>query len=709
MRAQVASVCCAFALLAGACSASDPTPEAELVPETTEAPADTTASTAPPSTTDAAQILSVDPEAFAKADELFAEMRAAFEANDFEPTPEIALQQFDIAFGTDLAGTPGAFPAAPIDSSDILQQIDQIWDEFSADEQQAIADRVRTEFEAAEFGGNGDSDFDDESAPGGSDPDGFRGPVGFASAPLRQPAPYNEVGAIFRDAHRNLIGKLGGAPLEYSWSIGDIADADPGERGHISIWAVQARPGFLGGLLDDLFDRSCPTVIYPVAGVGRAQLAAAVMHELFHCWSWTNGDRVGYISTPTWFQEGVATWAGSQYSPSGLGAGWWNVFASRETFSLYRESYAAIGFWSQLAELLGGEAELWDRIPDFNTAAGVGSDSNLFEFITASLSREQLATLAASALQQPAFGDIWEVSGNDVTTNGRSPLPLTVDSSTGFVSEAVSFARQKLIRYQISGGLVDDPWIIKLSTDGLVATRWSSGDEFTYVDEQTTNFCIGDACVCPDGSEPDIELVRLPGDATSVDVALTGGAASGAGTTMELAVLDGSCEEEEAEPIDLGDEDPGDLVGVYRAVPEAVAQMFREASTFGIGGDEGLDIAGASGDLLMTIRGDGTGRLDYNNVQIVFASGPLPEMTINGGGEFNYGLDGTFRVSGTDYELSITASALGSEPLTIGSADLPGGGGFSEFTVGFADSRLILDSLGGTSGEVFFPLVWIKQ
>ncbi len=376
---------------------------------------------------------------------------------------------------------------------------------------------------------------------------------------------------------------------------------------------------------------------------------------------------------------------------------------------LYRESYAAIGFWSQLAELLGGEAELWDRIPAFNTSAGLGNDSNLFEFITASLSRSELATLAASALQQPAYGSVWEVSGNDVTTSGRTPVPLTVDSTTGFVSEAVSFARQQLVQYQISADLTDDPWVIKLSTDGLVATRWSSGDEFTYIDEQTTTFCIGDACLCPDESELDLEVTRLPGDATSLDVALTGSASDGAGTTMEFVVLDENCEEEESEPVDLGDADPGDVVGTYRAQGESIAQMFREASLFGVGSEEGLDIAGASGDLLMTLRPDGTGRLDYNGVQVVFTSGPLPEITINGGGEFDYGVAGTLRISGTDYTLSVTASVLGDEPLTIGSDDLPGGTGFSEFSYEFADSRLLLTSLGGTAGEVFFPLVWTKQ
>lgn len=715
MKSRALVFCSALTLVIVACSASDESSTPLDTPSATAAPDETPAvtSSADPATTasstpDAARILSVDPDAFVQTDALFEEMRAAFEANEFEPTREIALQQFDIAFGTDLGGTPGAFPAAPVDSSDILQMIDEIWDEFTADEQQAIADRVRLEFEAADVGGDGDDDFDDAAASDSEgEGEGLMRPSGFASSQLRQPAPYDQVGPIFREAHRELIGKLGGPPLDYSWSIGDLADADPNERGHIAIWAVQAKPGFLGGLLDDLLDRTCPTVIYPVPGVGRAEMAAAIMHELFHCWSWTNGDRLGYISTPAWFQEGVAMWAGSQFSPSGLGGNWWNVFAARQTFSLYRESYAAIGFWSQLAELLGGEAELWDRIPSFNTSAGLGSNSNLFEFITASLSQTELAALAASALQQPAYGDVWEVSGNDVGVNGRTPVPLTVDASTGFVSDAVSFARQKIVQYQIVAPRSDDPWVLKLSTDGLVATRWSSGDEFTYVEEQTTTFCIGDGCVCPDGSEPELELTRLPDDATSVDVALTGGAVDGAGTTMELAVLDEDCEETDPEPLDLGS-GTGNVAGTYRAQPEAVAQMFREASVFGVGEGEGLDIAGSTGDVLLTFRPDGTGRIDYQEVELFFNDGPLTSLTLNGGGEFNYGIDRTLRITGTDYAFSVSTPTLGPDPLTLTSADLPSGG-VSEFSYSFAAPTLLLDSLGGTSGEVFFPLVWVKQ
>ncbi len=135
--------------------------------------------------------------------------------------------------------------------------------------------------------------------------------------------------------------------------------------------------------------------------------------------------------------------------------------------------------------------------------------------------------------------------------------------------------------------------------------------------------------------------------------------------------------------------------------------MFEEASLFG--GTEGLDIAGANGDLLMTLGPDGTGTLQYNNVTLFFNDAVLMDLTINGGGTFAYGVDETFRVSGLDYSLSVTSSALGPDPLTIGSDDLPGGSGFSEFDYGFADRRLTLESLGGTSGEVFFPRVWIKQ
>ncbi len=699
------------ALFVAACSSGDATPAATSSPEVvTSLPPTTTETTVPPEVDTA---LPISDEAVAGLDAAYASFQDAYEANDYRLTPDIALGEFDLAYGTSIAGVEPEALSAQVDGGEALRRIDSIWDDLTTEQQDAVVARVRVEFENTTPGGSVDDLVDLEAEFveefGAAEPEGMRrqsGLRGPATAPTLAD-PFDDLDRIFARAHVYLRSKLGGPPLDFEWSFGDIADADPGERGRTSIWAVHARPGTLGGALDDIFDRTCPMTMYRFPGTSQEYLEAIVVHELFHCWSWTNGDRTGYVATPAWFQEGVAVWIGAQYSGgSALGRGWWNAFAGRETFSLYRESYAAFGFWSQLAELIGGSDELWSRIPGFNTSAGIGDDGNLFEFVTAGIDRRTLATLASSGLQQPAFGGDWEVSGASVTTSGRAPVPVTVSRSNG-EREVIPFARQRLVQFQIDGSLLENPWILRVSTSGLVSTRWQSGDEIVFVEDQLSNYCIGDECLCPDGSLPYSGVERLPADAGSMTAALTGRSADGAAIEVKIIELTNDCEEPEPEPADLGDGDTGDVVGTYRASGEAIAQMFRETSIFG--GGEALDIAGASGDLLMTLSPDGTGTLKYIGVNIVFSDGPLGALTIDGGGTFTYGVGDTFRVDGLDYTLSVYADALGPDPLTIGSADLPGGSGFSEFTYGFADGRLILESLGGTSGEVFFPRVWFKE
>ena len=118
-----------------------------------------------------------------------------------------------------------------------------------------------------------------------------------------------------------------------------------------------------------------------------------------------------------------------------------------------------------------------------------------------------------------------------------------------------------------------------------------------------------------------------------------------------------------------------------------------------------------TGDVVMELREDGTGTLTYTEVTAFINNGPLTDLTINGEGSFQFGVEaGLLTVSGNTFNVAVSSSALLGESLVITDRDIEGGaGGTSTYEIGFDGDQLVLTGAEGTRGAVFFPILWTRM
>jgi hypothetical protein len=251
-------------------------------------------------------------------------------------------------------------------------------------------------------------------------------------------------------------------------------------------------------------------------------------------------------------------------------------------------------------------------------------------------------------------------------------------------------------------------WVLNVATDGFTHLRWSSGEEFSTSSATSAQFCYGGTCACPDGTVPLPSIGFAPLGATSLTAAVTGPGNGASFVTITPRDIDEFCDDEPIPPPPLAS---GAFSGngTWRATNPSLTTMFTDASALGFGAAP-LDIAGVSGDVVMELREDGTGTLTYTDVTAFINDGPLPDLTINGTGDFEFGVAaGELTVSGSTFTVSASSSALFGETIVITDGDLEGGaGGTSTYTVGFDGNQMVLTSAEGARGAVFFPVVWTR-
>ncbi|MDW3215881.1 MAG: hypothetical protein R8G01_17925 [Ilumatobacteraceae bacterium] len=214
-------------------------------------------------------------------------------------------------------------------------------------------------------------------------------------------------------------------------------------------------------------------------------------------------------------------------------------------------------------------------------------------------------------------------------------------------------------------------------------------------------------CECPDGTPAFPETRTRPGD-VELTASLVG--RSTESTTLGVAVHrfdPDTADCEEPTPTTVATTEPetgGNMSGTWRAQPDSIAFMFEQASVFGPEAPA-IDVGAVTGDLLMTFDEGGTGTLEYRDVTLFLVDSPLSDLAINGGGTFDWTVEGGRTIiSATEYVISVGSSALG-EPLTIGSDDLPGGGTTALAGVQAGD-ELTITAATGSAGAVFFPIIW---
>ena len=614
----------------------------------------------------------------------------------------LALSEFAALFGSEI---PGAIPLQVDDSlptlgTDVLQELGRLDDQLTDTQRSIITARLDDVLDGeVVYDTRDDQEYQALFESTGADV-ATTEPEGFASGRLRQ-LDEDQVDAIAAEAAGRFVVELGGRPL--------IMEVRAASADAASTTTLEALTEFFV----ELGVRTCTVTVYERERNRGAHLVSVIGHEVFHCWQHTNAPSdTAADSFAGYYKEGLATWVGEQFAaglgfPTGSDFGWNHLrgFLRPSDYSLFATKYTAYGFWSQVTELRGGSDALWSIIPDLNT---VGTDRvSVFDLALDGVDELRRAELASSSTRRSEWSPAWDFTALGIPADARSIQERLVRPGTR-VEKQVSGGQQAIVEFDLSGLDAGTNWIVTRANSGLTYNRLGDFDEYPTRLAEQTRFCYGEACVCPDGTAPFSDLLALPRSVTALTVALTGSATDGASASVDVADVDDFCDDA---PLDTTPPGSGAFTGngTWRATGPALTTMFTEASGFGFGA-EALSIAGVTGDVLMELNDDGTGRLNYVRVTAFINDSPLQDLTIDGTGQFQFGVEGdVLTVSGNTFTVSASSTAFG-DPMVITDRDIEGGAvGTSTYNIGFDGEQLVLTSADGARGAVFFPRTWTRE
>ena len=480
------------------------------------------------------------------------------------------------------------------------------------------------------------------------------------------------------------------------WTLDGAGDGSEPGAGTVRREFIDDFPAF-EPLRERYDDHDCYIVIArdrrerPDSSVAKAVMA----HELFHCWHAT---RFGGVQDPfhgagPWVYEGLAAWVGETIAGrTTYPLGRWLPGYAANDFALFAgtTNYQAYGFWARVDEFV----DLWGLIPSLVDTSSGGASSAVFEEAIAATGGNGVL-IATGALQQAALGRAWVTGPWMPSTIARRPDTHSATIDDDPVELTVTAGQQAAHRVTVDA---PDGSFVDVLFTGYTSATWGDGETLTAgADPFDFRYCVGD-CGCPGEPAPTTDG-ELPIGVSELTIALSG---TGAGEASALVqVVDtGDCIEEPVPGEDVG----GGLLGTWRANPDSVALAFTQASGFGPQA-EALDIAGVTGDLLMTFNDDGTGLLLYDGVTLFFNDAPFPELTLGGGGSFQWdSTPGAISIDGITYKIAVGSSALGGELTTITSDDIPAVG-TTRLEVSFGGDSLAV-AADGSAGPVFFPIFW---
>jgi len=617
----------------------------------------------------------------------------------------LAVSEFAALYEVDV---PGAMPLLDDDSlpelgTDVERQLTMVLFEELDDEQRSVITARLDEIDAASeevYHSLDDPEYlaaVEESAGVGGEPEGLREPADLRSYRLAASEPPEdlsglEVRAIAGNAILTIQRRLGGVELDVFYRVGPLPGRILGRTNYATSNAGHD---------------SCTVTINPNnANFEDAVLRSIVAHETFHCWFYLNrSSQSSWFNAVGFFDEGMPTWVGEEYAGgSGFGDRKWVNYVQPESVRLGRIDYDAYGFWLQVAQLRGGSEAIWALIPSL--AAVADDPVAVWDKAFAGLGIEAQAALAPLTVRQPDWSLAWDVSLGQPAA-GRRIVERSVTVADP-ATHTIGLGEQSVVRFTFGGLSSDTSYVLTEEIGGLATARFDgAGATDDVVTAATTSqWCVAGPCECSDGASPVPGLQFAPTGSTSRTVALTSSFAMTSNVArVELTDVAELCDEEGEAP-DVG-APGGGFVGRWKANPNAIEAMFEQASGFGVGDGEGLDVAGVRGDLLMEFLEDGTGTLTYDRVTLFINNAVLGDLTVNGSGTFAWGIVGdTVRISGNTYEISVSSEAFG-DFATFTEADTPGGG-LTELTGAIAGDMLTI-SAEGTVGEVFFPNSWTRN
>ncbi|MGB0112569.1 MAG: hypothetical protein WBP59_05070 [Ilumatobacteraceae bacterium] len=486
------------------------------------------------------------------------------------------------------------------------------------------------------------------------------------------------------------------------WTLDGAGEGPEPGAGTVRRSFVDSWPGF-EPLRDRYGDHDCYIVVArdrdaaPSSGIG----AAVIAHELFHCWHATrfSDDQDRFHGAGPWVYEGLAAWVGETIAggTSYPIRRWLPSYAAND-FSLFADStaYEAYGYWSRVDEFV----DLWGLIPSLVDTSSGGSSGAVFEEAIAATSGDGVL-IATGALQQAELGPAWVNGGWMPSSIARRPGTHRATIDSDVVEVGVAAGQQAAHRVSVDA---PDGSFVDVLITGYSSAAWGDGETLTAgPDPLDMRYCVGE-CACPGEPSP-VTDGELPVGSSELTIALSG-TGSGTATALVHVVDVGDCDEPDGSDGSDGSDDDatGGLLGTWRADPEAIAQAFTQASGYGPE-VEPLEIAGVTGDVLMTFSDGGTGTLVYDNVRLFFVDAPIAELTLSGEGAFQWdSTAGAITITGTTYAISVTSSALGGDPLTLTSDDVPAAG-TTRLAVSLGGDDLSV-AAEGSIDRVFFPTLW---
>jgi hypothetical protein len=407
-------------------------------------------------------------------------------------------------------------------------------------------------------------------------------------------------------------------------------------------------------------DEICIVVLgQDLLGWDTTRQLAGIAHELVHCYQHVThpgGAAAFFASRVQWMDEGYAAWAGEDFVGGGtsISKDWWDKYfdrrfgRNRDSYQLFDGSYNAIGFYAMLNR---AGVDVWGNfVPWFGTVrANNVSDVNRYITMTAGGNTDVIAGWTASATRNSDFGSPWDSEngpGVGNSTRSRNPTPQRVLSESTMRAEPGE-QRYRLAQVQTP---VDAVSIITVAANGVGLYRWQYGDweeQFIVNGSYEKSWCVGEDCVCEDGTSPvpDMDVAPIQAGQNPDLHAAMWGAARGADLTVSVNTLEDECEEEEVPtgPLDAC------LFGTWNPDPQQFQDLILTLYRT-IPGISGLTLQGT---IDLTFSDDGTFTHVYNGVE---GSGTVQGQTIEGswaGGTF-----GRWEASGGLLTLTFTGSDI---------------------------------------------------
>lgn len=355
-------------------------------------------------------------------------------------------------------------------------------------------------------------------------------------------------------------------------------------------------------------------------GETRANLQAAIAHELFHCYQFTmegapefDASRAGWAHPTGWTVEGSAMWAGEAAvngSQLPVAAFNWNFYfqgrGGPSEWSIYASDYDAVGFYSHLAR---HGVDVWARVLDVRRR---GMTVDAFRYMVEG-HEEMLSSFASSALRRPEWGAAWNHLDPIIPSAARTrrepetwrPLrqgtPMTLHADAG---------TQHIYTIPIASGDV-----VTLRATGIGRATFDAEGDVGWTSTFRKSWCRNNnGCRCPDGtSVPGLQSIALPAPLT---VALFGAVPGGTDVTLEAQPVDELCHRDErVDPCLLGH-----WCLCRSEMQRNVANALASAGFESIRGRMTLDVSA-----------DRTLAVTWNNFQVTTnASGVRTEVTLNG-------------------------------------------------------------------------------